>query len=149
MANREISKNYSNILREQQLLRLMYYYHLVCSLIVWSYIQKICLLFFLLLFTYYQQHYCHFHHYLLNLFNNYTNWPNGWVFIYELSGCGLESGCCHLNFRYGACFEQSSCLEFLAIQETIECRLTLKLVRDMIITYSQIFLCYKIIAAIL
>ena len=33
-------------------------------------------------------------------------WLNGWVFVYELSGCGFESRCCHLNFRYGACFEQ-------------------------------------------
>ena len=36
-------------------------------------------------------------------------WPvlqNGWVFIYKLSGCGFESCCCHLNFWYGACFEQ-------------------------------------------
>ena len=33
-------------------------------------------------------------------------WFNGWVFVYELSGCGFESCCCHLNFRYGACFEQ-------------------------------------------
>ena len=36
-------------------------------------------------------------------------WPvglNDWVFVYELSGCGFESGCCHLNFRYGTCFEQ-------------------------------------------
>ena len=24
----------------------------------------------------------------------------------ELSGCGFESLCCHLNFRYCACFEQ-------------------------------------------
>ena len=31
---------------------------------------------------------------------------NGWVFVYELSGCGFESRCCHLNFRYHACFEQ-------------------------------------------
>ena len=31
---------------------------------------------------------------------------NGWVFVYELSGCGLESRCCHWNFRYGASFEQ-------------------------------------------
>ena len=31
---------------------------------------------------------------------------NGWVFIYELSGCGFESHCSHLNFRYCACFEQ-------------------------------------------
>ena len=29
-----------------------------------------------------------------------------WVFIYELSGCGFESHCCHLNFRYHACFEE-------------------------------------------
>ena len=33
-------------------------------------------------------------------------WLNGWVFVYELSGCGFESRCYHLNFRYGACFEQ-------------------------------------------
>ena len=32
-------------------------------------------------------------------------WLNGWVFVYELSGCEFESRCCHLNFRYGACFE--------------------------------------------
>ena len=24
-------------------------------------------------------------------------WPNGWVFVYELSGCGFESRCSHLN----------------------------------------------------
>ena len=23
-------------------------------------------------------------------------WLNGWVFLYELSGCGFESCCCHL-----------------------------------------------------
>ena len=28
------------------------------------------------------------------------------MFVYELSGCGLESSCCHLNFRFRACFEQ-------------------------------------------
>ena len=33
-------------------------------------------------------------------------WPNGWLFVYELSGCGFESRCSHLMFRYGACFEQ-------------------------------------------
>ena len=51
-------------------------------------------------------------------------WLNGWVFLYELSGSGFQSnlffstsfGYCsgymfkscysHLNFRYGACFEQ-------------------------------------------
>ena len=24
-------------------------------------------------------------------------WPNGWVFLYELSGSGFESSCSHLN----------------------------------------------------
>ena len=49
-------------------------------------------------------------------------WLNGWVFIYELSGCGFESNllpsvsfdyevefecrCSLLNFRYCACFGQ-------------------------------------------
>ena len=33
-------------------------------------------------------------------------WLNGSVFVYELSGCGFKSHCCHLHFRYGACFEQ-------------------------------------------
>ena len=27
-------------------------------------------------------------------------------FVYELSDCGFESYCSHLNFRYRACFEQ-------------------------------------------
>ena len=27
-------------------------------------------------------------------------------FVYELSGCRFESCYCHLNFRYGAYFEQ-------------------------------------------
>ena len=33
-------------------------------------------------------------------------WPNDWVFFYKLSGCGFESSCSHLNFRYTTCFEQ-------------------------------------------
>ena len=33
-------------------------------------------------------------------------WLNGWVFVYELNGCGFESRCSHLNFRFRACFEQ-------------------------------------------
>ena len=33
-------------------------------------------------------------------------WPNGWVFVYELSGCGFESCCSHLNFRFRTCFKQ-------------------------------------------
>ena len=33
-------------------------------------------------------------------------WKNGPMFIYELSSCGFESYCSHLNFRYRACFKQ-------------------------------------------
>ena len=33
-------------------------------------------------------------------------WLNGWVFLYELSGCGFESCCSHFNFRFRSCFEQ-------------------------------------------
>ena len=33
-------------------------------------------------------------------------WLNGWVFVYELSGCGFESSCSHLNFRFSTCFKQ-------------------------------------------
>ena len=33
-------------------------------------------------------------------------WLNGRVFVYELSGCGLESSCSHLNFTFHSCFEQ-------------------------------------------
>ena len=33
-------------------------------------------------------------------------WLNGWVFIYELSGCGFESSCSHLNCWFCTCFEQ-------------------------------------------
>ena len=33
-------------------------------------------------------------------------WLNGWVFVYELSGCGFESSCSHFTFRFRACFEQ-------------------------------------------
>ena len=27
----------------------------------------------------------------------WTVWLNGWVLVYELSGCGFESRCCHLE----------------------------------------------------
>ena len=33
-------------------------------------------------------------------------WPNGRVFVYELSGSGFESSCSHLNFRFHVYFEQ-------------------------------------------
>ena len=38
--------------------------------------------------------------------SNWQVWLNGWVFVYELSGCEFESSCSHLNFRFRACFEQ-------------------------------------------
>ena len=60
-------------------------------------------------------------------------WPNAWVLVYELSGCGFEFRCSHLNFIYVACLERG----FLDIQANIEFGFTLKRVRDMIITYSQ------------
>ena len=60
-------------------------------------------------------------------------WLNGWVFVYELSGCRFESRCSHLNFRFRACFEQG----VLEIQAIIECGFTLKHVHDMIRTYNQ------------
>ena len=33
-------------------------------------------------------------------------WPNGSVFVYELSGSGFKFSCSHLNFRFRACFKQ-------------------------------------------
>ena len=31
---------------------------------------------------------------------------NGWVFVYELSGCEFQFCCSHLNVRYRTCFNQ-------------------------------------------
>ena len=62
-------------------------------------------------------------------------WLNSWVFVYELSGCRFESRWSHLNFRFRACLERGA----LDIQATIECEFTLKRVRDMIRTYSQMY----------
>ena len=55
------------------------------------------------------------------------------MFVYELSGCGFEFRCCHLNFKYRACFWARSSLTF---RQLIECRFTLNCVRGMIKTYS-------------
>ena len=33
-------------------------------------------------------------------------WLNGWVLVCKLSGCGFESYCSNLNFKYRACFKQ-------------------------------------------
>ena len=58
-------------------------------------------------------------------------WLNGWVFVYELNGCGFESRCSHLKTSD---FAPVSSKEFLDIKATIECGFTLKRVRDMIRT---------------
>ena len=61
-------------------------------------------------------------------------WPNGWVFFYELSGSGFEFSCRKLNFRFCACFEQGVPWH----SANIECEFTLKRVRGMTRTYSQL-----------
>ena len=33
-------------------------------------------------------------------------WLNGWVIVFEISGCEFEPNCSHLNFKFRACFEQ-------------------------------------------
>ena len=58
---------------------------------------------------------------------------NGWVFIYDLDGYGFSYLCSHLNWRYRTCFEQG----VPYVKATIEIRFTLKRVRGMIRTYSQ------------
>ena len=61
-------------------------------------------------------------------------WLNGWVFLYEISGCGFESRCSHLKLQMWSLLWARSSLTF---SQTIECRSTLKLVRVMIIICSQ------------
>ena len=67
--------------------------------------------------------------------NIWPVWRHGWVFVLELSGCGFESHCNHLNFKYRSCFRQ----EFCDIHATIECRFTLKYLHDMTRTYSSMY----------
>ena len=59
---------------------------------------------FILIRTYSQMH--HTDKYSQHSSITWSVWLNGWVFVYELSGCGFESSCSHLNFRFCACFEQ-------------------------------------------
>ena len=61
-------------------------------------------------------------------------WLNGRVFVYKLWGCGFQSSCCHLKFKF---FSPVLIKEFLDIEATIECGFTLKRVLDMIRKYSQ------------
>ena len=60
-------------------------------------------------------------------------WPvrlDGWVFVYKLSGSWFKSRCCHLSFRYGACFDQGVSWN----SSNCRFRFILNPVRDMIIT---------------
>ena len=61
-----------------------------------------------------------------------TVWLNGWALVYVLGGCGFESRFCLTSDMAPAWAKSSS-----TISQTIKCGFTLKLVRDMIITYSQ------------
>ena len=61
-------------------------------------------------------------------------WLNGWLFVYDLAGCGFEPHCCQLKLQIWRLLWGRILLIF---RKTIECGFCLKLVRDMIITYSQ------------
>ena len=67
-------------------------------------------------------------------------WLNGLVFAYELSGFGFESPLLSLKLQICRLLRARSSLTF---NQTVECRFTLKLVRDMIITYSQLHLMWN------
>ena len=62
-------------------------------------------------------------------------WLNGWVFVYQLTGCGFESHWYHLNLNK----------EFFDSQGIIQCRFILKHVRDMIITNKYRYSFIKLI----
>ena len=49
------------------------------------------------------------------------------------SGCGFDFSCSHLTSDFAAVSGQ----EFLDVQAALECGFTLKCVRDMLSTYSQ------------
>ena len=60
-------------------------------------------------------------------------WPNDWVFVDELSGCGLGSRSTHLNFRYPYFFEKGVPWH----SDKYRLQLTLKGVPGKRKTYSQ------------
>ena len=62
--------------------------------------KKILIYFFLLILL------CHVHVYSQHSSIIWPVWLNSWAFVYELSGCGFESVCSHLNFRFRDCLEQ-------------------------------------------
>ena len=59
--------------------------------------------------------------------SDWTVWPNGWVFVYELSRSGFD-------------FAPALGKVFLDIQATKECGFTMKHVRDMTRTFSQLYI---------
>ena len=65
---------------------------------------------------------------------NCSVWPNGWVFIYKISGCQFQPSC----ITETSDIPPVSSKKFLDIQANIECRFTLKCLCDMIRTYSEI-----------
>ena len=67
------------------------------------------------------------------------------MFVYELSGCGCESRCSHINFRYRACFERSVLWHASNYRVWIHSGFTLKRMLDMIRTYSQLSLLWLLV----
>ena len=65
--------------------------------------------------------------------NTWSVYPNGWVFVSELSDSRFGSSCSYLNVRSRARFEQGT----PNIQATIERGFTVKRVRDIRRRYSQ------------
>ena len=61
-------------------------------------------------------------------------WLNGWVFVYELSGYRFEITLLSIKLQIWGLLQASGPLTF---RKATECGFTLKLVRDMIIRYSQ------------
>ena len=67
MATEKIPKNYSNILMKQQLLHLICFHYLMCSILFLPYTWKI---YFLLFCCYLSYHYHYHFHHLFHLQNN-------------------------------------------------------------------------------
>ena len=111
-----------------------------------------------------RQMYCQMHHTDKHSQHNSTIWPvwlNGWVFIYELNGCGFESTCGHLNLN---CYPRNDkhkqflqpLIKSLTISKYI-CRITsfvgfsgtLKIVKNAFSILMLLFLNYHLPAMLL
>ena len=73
MVNQKISETYSDILMEQQLLDLIYYYCLTCSLLILVLYSKNLPVIFLFLFILIRAALFSSHHHLLHLYNIFKN----------------------------------------------------------------------------